>query len=93
MNKSGLVATIAEATQMTKKDAGALLSAVTSSIIEAVADGDKVTLVGFGTFEARDRQEREGYNPRTGKAIRIPATKSPIFSAGKTFREMVVKTS
>lgn len=91
MNKSGLVATIAKTTQMTKKDAGALLGAVTSSIIEAVADGDKVTLVGFGTFEARDRQEREGHNPKTGKPMTIPARKSPIFSAGKTFREMVVK--
>ena len=89
MNKSELVDRIAQNAEVTKKDAEALLTAVTDCIIEAVAGGDKVTLVGFGTFEARDRQAREGRNPSTGKAIKIPATKTPAFSAGKTFREMV----
>ncbi len=61
-------------------------------ILEAVAKGDKVTLVGFGTFEARDRQAREGRNPSTGKPIKIPATRVPAFSAGKLFREKVLST-
>jgi len=89
MNKQELVDAIATKAGMTKKDADAILSAVTEVIMEAVADGDKVTLVGFGTFEPRDRQAREGRNPSTGKPITIPATTVPGFSAGKLFKEKV----
>jgi DNA-binding protein HU-beta len=90
MNKGELVDKIAEKANVTKKDADAVLSALLESIVEAVSSGDKVTLVGFGTFEARDRQAREGRNPSTGKPIKIPATRVPAFSAGKLFKEKVV---
>lgn len=93
MNKSELVDAIAAKASVTKKDADAVLSAAVESIIEALASGDKVTLVGFGTFEVRDRAAREGRNPQTGKAIKIPATKVPAFSAGKVFKEMVAPES
>jgi len=66
-------------------------TAMLESIVDAVASGDKVTLVGFGTFEARDRQAREGRNPSTGKPIKIPATRVPAFSAGKLFKEKVLE--
>lgn len=89
MNKSELVDAIAEKASITKKDADAVLTAVVDSIIEAVSTGEKVTLVGFGTFEARQRQAREGRNPSTGKPIQIPATTVPAFSAGKLFKEKV----
>jgi DNA-binding protein HU-beta len=89
MNKSELVDAIAAKASITKKDADAVLTAVVDSIIEAVSAGEKVTLVGFGTFEARQRQAREGRNPSTGKPIQIPATTVPAFSAGKLFKEKV----
>jgi len=89
MNKQELVDAIAQKVAITKKDADAVLSAMTEIIMEAVAEGDKVTLVGFGTFEPRDRQAREGRNPSTGKPIKIPATTVPAFSAGKLFKEKV----
>lgn len=89
MNKGELVDKIAASANVTKKEADAVLSATVDSIMEAVSSGDKVTLVGFGTFEARDRQAREGRNPSTGKPIQIPATKVPAFSAGKVFKEKV----
>ncbi|HIK19218.1 MAG TPA: HU family DNA-binding protein [Leptolyngbyaceae cyanobacterium M33_DOE_097] len=89
MNKQELVDAIAAKASVTKKDADIILSAITEAIIEAVAEGDKVTLVGFGTFEPRDRQAREGRNPSTGKPIKIPATTVPGFSAGKLFKEKV----
>jgi DNA-binding protein HU-beta len=67
------------------------LTAAIDSIMEAVSTGDKVTLVGFGSFEPRERKEREGRNPKTGEAMKIPATKVPAFSAGKLFKDMVAK--
>jgi len=91
MNKGELVDAIAQKASITKKDADAVLSAAVDAIIEAVSGGDKVTLVGFGTFEARQRKEREGRNPSTGKPIKIPATKVPAFSAGKVFKEQVAE--
>jgi len=91
MNKGELVDKIAEKANVTKKDADSVLSAMLESIVDAVASGDKVTLVGFGTFEARDRQAREGRNPSTGKPIKIPATRVPAFSAGKLFKEKVLE--
>jgi len=89
MNKAELVDAIATKASVTKKDADAVLSAAIDVIMEAVTTGDKVTLVGFGTFEPRQRQEREGRNPSTGKPIKIPATTVPAFSAGKQFKEAV----
>lgn len=89
MNKSELVAAIAAKSQTTQKAADAVLSATLETIMEAVSGGDKVTLVGFGTFEARKRQAREGRNPSTGKPIQIPETTVPAFSAGKMFKEKV----
>lgn len=90
MNKGELIDQIAEKADVTKKDADLVLSAMLEVILETVAAGDKVTLVGFGTFEARARQAREGRNPSTGKPIKIPATRVPAFSAGKMFREKVL---
>jgi DNA-binding protein HU-beta len=89
MNKAELVDAIAEAADVTKKEAEAVLTATIETIMEAVAQRDKVTLVGFGTFEARDRQAREGRNPSTGEAIKIAATTVPGFSAGKGFKDIV----
>jgi DNA-binding protein HU-beta len=89
MNKAELVDAIAAKADVTKKEADEVLSALVDVITETVASGDKITLVGFGTFEARDRQAREGRNPSTGAAIQIPATTVPAFSAGKGFKEMV----
>jgi DNA-binding protein HU-beta len=90
MNKGELIDKIAEKANVTKKDADIVLSAMLESIMDSVASGQKVTLVGFGTFEARDRQAREGRNPSTGKPIKIPATRVPAFSAGKMFKESVL---
>lgn len=89
MNKAELVDAIAQRANTTKKEADAALSAAIDVIMETVADGDKVTLVGFGTFESRDRQAREGRNPSTGATIQIPATIVPAFSAGKLFKDAV----
>ncbi|MBD2022299.1 HU family DNA-binding protein [Leptolyngbya sp. FACHB-36] len=90
MNKGELIDQIASKANVTKKDADVVLTAMLDVILDAVAAGDKVTLVGFGTFEARERQAREGRNPSTGQPIKIPATKVPAFSAGKLFRDKVV---
>lgn len=90
MNKGELIDQIAVKANVTKKDADVVLTAMLDVITEAVATGDKVTLVGFGTFEARERQAREGRNPSTGQPIKIPATRVPAFSAGKLFREKVL---
>ena len=89
MNKSELVDAIAAKADVTKKQADEILTALIETIMETVATGDKVTLVGFGVFEARQRQAREGRNPSTGKPIQIPATTVPAFSAGKVFKERV----
>lgn len=89
MNKGELVDEIASRAMVTKKQADAVLSAAVDAIMEAVSEGDKVTLVGFGSFEARERKAREGRNPKTGEKMIIPATKVPAFSAGKLFKEKV----
>lgn len=89
MNKGELVDSVAEKAAVTKKQADSVISAVVESIMEAVSSGEKVTLVGFGSFERRDRKEREGRNPKTGEKMIIPATKVPAFSAGKVFKERV----
>lgn len=89
MNKGELVDKVAEKASVTKKEADAIITAAVESIMEAVSSGDKVTLVGFGSFEPRDRKEREGRNPKTGDTMTIPATRVPAFSAGKLFKEKV----
>lgn len=89
MNKGELVDRIAQKATVTKKQADAVLSAAIETIMEAVADNDKVTLVGFGSFERRHRKEREGRNPKTGEKMAIPETHVPAFSAGKLFKEKV----
>lgn len=89
MNKGELVDAVAERASVTKKQADAVLTAALDTIMEAVSNDDKVTLVGFGSFESRERKAREGRNPKTGEKMEIPATKVPAFSAGKLFKEKV----
>ena len=89
MNKSELVDAVANKAEVTKKQAEIVISATIETIMEAVAGDDKVTLVGFGSFESRDRKAREGRNPKTNEKMSIPATKVPAFSAGKIFKEKV----
>ena len=89
MNKTELVSSVAEKSELTKKDAEKAVSAVFSSIEEALAKGEKVQLVGFGTFEVRERKARTGRNPQTGEEIQIPAAKVPAFKAGKALKEAV----
>jgi len=89
MNKGELVDQVAKMATVTKKQADAVITATFETIMEAVSEGDKVTLVGFGSFESRERKAREGRNPKTGEKTDIPATKVPAFSAGKQFREKV----
>lgn len=92
MNKSDLITSIAEKSNLTKKDAEGALNAFMESVKEALENGDKVQLVGFGTFEVRHRKEREGRNPRDPQEkILIPASKAPVFKAGKTLKEAVNK--
>ncbi len=91
MNKVELCAAVAEKAGLSKKDAEKAVSAVLEAVVEAVAKGDKVALVGFGTFEARARGARVGRNPRTKENIQIPATTLPAFKAGKAFKEAVGK--
>ena len=83
MNKGELVDAVADKAGTTKKQADAVLTAALEAIMQAVTDGDKVTLVGFGSFERRDRAAREGRNPKTSEKMDIPATRVPGFSAGK----------
>lgn len=92
MNKAELVASIAEKSNLTKKDAEIALNAFMETVEETLASGDKVQLVGFGTFEVRDRKAREGRNPRNPEeVIQIPASKAPVFKAGKGLKEAVNK--
>ena len=91
MNKTELIAAVAEQASITKKDAEKAIAAVINSITNAMADGDKVQLVGFGTFEVRARDARQGKNPRTGEIINIPASKVPAFKAGKALKDIVNK--
>ena len=89
MNKTELIAAVAEKANLSKKDADSSVNAVNDSIVEAVAANDKVQLVGFGTFEVRERNERKGRDPRTNKEITIPASKVPAFKVGKAFKAAV----
>jgi len=89
MNKGELIDEIAAKAKVSKKDADAALTAVLEEIVAAVSTGDKVTLVGFGSFEQRARQAREGRNPRTGEKMQIAATRVPAFAPGKLFKQQV----
>ncbi|MBQ1867311.1 MULTISPECIES: HU family DNA-binding protein [Selenomonas] len=89
MNKTELVAGVAEKTGMTKKDAEKAVNALFESIQEALTSGDKVQMIGFGTFEVKERPARKGRNPRTGEDIVIPAAKNPAFKAGKALKDAV----
>lgn len=91
MNKEELVQEVAKRAKTTQKEASEIITATMDVITKTVAKGKKVTLVGFGTFEARKRAARTGRNPQTGKEIQIPAKKVPVFSAGKKFKEMLTK--
>lgn len=91
MNKTELVAAVAEKAEISKKDADSAVNAVIESISEAVASKDKVQIVGFGTFEARERKEKIGKNPRTGEEIKIAASVVPAFKAGKAFKDATNK--
>lgn len=91
MNKTELVAAVAEKAELSKKDADKAVAAVIDAITTALIDGDKVQLVGFGTFEVRERGERTGLNPRTKETITIAASKAPVFKAGKAFKDAVNK--
>ena len=92
MNKSELVANIAQKSNLTKKDVETALNGLLETVEEALASGEKVQLVGFGTFEVRERKAREGRNPRNPEEIiKIPASKAPVFRAGKALKESVNK--
>ena len=89
MNKATMIAKIAEKSDLTKKQAEAALNAFTETVFEALKDGDKVQLMGFGTFEVKERAAHIGRHPTTGEAMEIPASKTPSFKAGKTLRDSV----
>ena len=89
MNKSDLIAAMAAKTGSTKKDAEATLNAFVDVVTEALTKGDKVQLVGFGSFEVRKRAARKGRNPQTKEEIKIPASKAPVFKAGKALKDLV----
>ena len=89
MNRTELVAAMAEKTQLSKKDADAALKAFIDVVSEELKKGEKIQLVGFGTFEVSERAAREGRNPQTGETITISASKSPKFKAGKALKDLV----
>ncbi len=91
MNKAELIAKISEESKLTKKAAETALDAFVTSVEEALKNGEKVQLVGFGTFEVRERAARKGRNPQTKAEIKIPASKAPVFKAGKALKELVNK--
>jgi len=89
LNKTELVSELAQKVDMTKKDAEKVVNAFFSTIEEALKSGDKVQLIGFGTFEVRERQARKGRNPQSGEEISIPAARVPAFKAGKALKDAV----
>ena len=91
MNKTELIAAVAEKTDLSKKDADAAVSAVLGAITDALKAGDKIQLVGFGTFEVRNRAAKQGRNPRTGETMTVPASKVPAFKAGKALKVAVAE--
>ena len=91
MNKTNLIDVVAIKADLKKKDAEAAVNAVLEAVTEALAAGDKVALVGFGTFEVKERAAREGRNPKTGESMTIAASKAPTFAAGKALKDAVNK--
>ncbi|MBO8142409.1 MAG: HU family DNA-binding protein [Firmicutes bacterium] len=91
MTKSDLVDRVAEKSGLTKKDAGRAVDALFEAVTEALAGGERVQVVGFGTFEVRERAARRGRNPQTGQDIQISARKIPAFKAGKALKESVAR--
>jgi DNA-binding protein HU-beta len=91
MNKTELITAVAEKSGMSKKDADTAVNTVIDTIVSAVANEEKVQIVGFGTFEVRSRSERQGRDPRTNSPITIPASKVPAFKAGKAFKDATAK--
>ena len=91
MNKAELIAAVAEKAGLSKKDSEAAVTAALDAITAALEDGDKVQLVGFGAFEVKSRAARTGRNPKTKEAIEIPASKVPVFKAGKVLKDIVGK--
>lgn len=91
MNKTELVAAMAEKTELSKKDAEKALKAFTDVVADELAKGEKIQLVGFGTFEVASRPAREGRNPKTGETMKIAASKAPKFKAGKALKDVVNK--
>ena len=91
MNKKDLVAAVAQSADLTKKQAEAAVAAFTEAVTKALAEGDKVQIVGFGSFEVRQREARKGMNPRTKTVIDIPASKVPAFKAGNALKDAVNK--
>jgi DNA-binding protein HU-beta len=91
VNKTELIASVAEKAGLTKKDAEKAINALFVSVEEALAQQDKVQIIGFGTFEVKTREERKGRNPQTGAEITIPASKNPVFKAGKGLKDIVNK--
>ena len=91
MTEADLVAAVAAEVQLTKKDADKAVSAVLEEITKALANGEKVALVGFGTFETKKRAARTGRNPRTKEPIEIPASTTPVFKAGKALKDAVAE--
>lgn len=90
MNKTELVSTVAAAAEITKKDAEKFINVFFTTVEDVLKAGDKVQLIGFGTFEVRSRQARKGRNPQTGAEIEIPAAKVPAFKSGKALKDAVV---
>ena len=91
MNKTELIAEVAKKTGLSKKDAEKALNATVDAIAETLTAGDKVQLVGFGSFETKKREARMGRNPKTKEPIQIPASKVPVFKAGKALKDQVAK--
>ena len=91
MNKTELIAAVAEKTGMTKKDAERVINATVDTITEALVKGEKVSMSGFGIFEVKAREARMGRNPRTNETMEIPATRLPAFKASKTLKDSVAK--
>ncbi len=91
MNKTDLIDAVAQATDLTKKESEAAINATLDEIVKALASEEKVVLVGFGTFETKKRAARKGRNPSTKEVINIPASKAPVFKAGKGMKDKVNK--
>lgn len=91
MNKADIVNAVAERTGLSKKDADKAVAAFTDVVADSLKSGDKVVLVGFGTFEVKERSARIGRNPRTKEAIEIPASKAPVFKAGKGLKDAIAE--